>query len=191
VAVLDWNSSSVPWTIDQVTVESIEDPVGRFVRRYADVSRFVANKQMGVVTLGTDFNGLNGLMDISEFPMPAGAMAASACTVTDNVEAVDASPPGPQPLAPMRFRNADGSLGAEVRIDERGLATYGLLADMAAIIRTYPGCGDDVYGSLMLSAEATIRAWEKIAYPPTNRAGSPAPLPTAAFACGPVPGLRP
>ncbi|MGH7440098.1 MAG: hypothetical protein ACRENE_30780 [Polyangiaceae bacterium] len=173
IAVLDVDPSSPPWTVDRVKVEAIEDPVGRFVRRYSAVANAVAGGHMGTLAFGTDFNGLNGTMDISEGSVSKGAVAASACPVDG---ASDAQ--APQLLAPVRLRHGDGSLGAPVLIEERGLATYGQLADMMAIIKTYPGCGADVYDSLMLSAEATIRTWEAIlGRPHTDE------LPTRTF-CG-------
>ncbi len=188
VAVLDGNPADSSWTVDEVQVEAIEDPVGHFIRRYADVSREVADRRMGTVAFGTDFNGLNGLMDISEDPMPEDAHAASACLVSQGEGKAEApsSDVAPLPLSPMRIRHADGSLGYPVRIDERGLATYGLLADMMSIIEKYPGCGHDVHDSLMLSAEATIRAWETI-LDPGKWAGKP--LPQATFHCDPPAGL--
>jgi microsomal dipeptidase-like Zn-dependent dipeptidase len=182
VAVLDWDASNPFWTLDEVKVESVEDPVGHFIQRYAEISKQVANGQMGAVGFGTDFNGLNGTLDISEFGVPEGTPEASSCLVTDSGSTTSGAPSPPQVLAPMRLRNADGSLGPEVRIQDRGLATYGMLADMVGIIDAYPGCGKDVHDSLMLSAEATIRAWEMIV-------GAPArpPLPTRPFACGAAP----
>ncbi|HEY4014464.1 MAG TPA: hypothetical protein VGM06_14080 [Polyangiaceae bacterium] len=184
VAVLDWDPSSAPWMVDEIKVESIEDPVGRWIQRYAGASRYIANDVMGTLGFGTDFNGLNGMTDISEFAAPSGTTTtASACPV-GGAPVPDAGAPAPQPLAPMRYRHSDGSLGGEVLIDERGLATYGLLADLMGIIAAYPGCGADVHASLMLSAEATIRAWEAIVEP---TAPARAPLPTAAFACAPAP----
>jgi len=200
VTVLDWDGSDPPFTLDEVKVEVIEDPVAHFVRRYAAISKNVAEGQMGTVGFGTDFNGLNGMMDISEDPMPEGALAASACTVTDDggmypgagegtdggAEGGTNGGPPPQPLAPLRFRHADGTLGGPVLIDERGLATYGLLADLMAIIRTYPGCGNDVHDSLMLSAEATLRAWETMLQPGIWDGHS---LPTRPFVCPDPPGV--
>jgi hypothetical protein len=185
VAVLDWDPSSKPWSLDQVRVETAEDPVGHFVQRYADIGNFVADGHLGTVAFGTDFNGLNGLMDVSEYPVPSGTLAASSCAITGAAGATTPEQTSPQPLAPMRLRNSDGSLGDEVLIEERGLATYGLLGDMMGIIKQYPGCGTDVYESLMLSAEATIRAWEAM----DPKSPRPAPLPTAngagnKFVCG-------
>jgi microsomal dipeptidase-like Zn-dependent dipeptidase len=184
VAVLDWDRSNPTWTVDEIKVEAIEDPVGHWIRRYAAISKYVAGGKLGSIGFGTDFNGLNGLTDISELPMPAGTLAPSVCpAVAGGGGAPDA---GPRALAPMRLRHADGSLGGKVLIEERGLATYGLLADMVGIVAAYPGCGQDVYDSLMLSAEATIRAWEAIVDP----SAPPRPaLPSAGFNCGSVPGL--
>jgi hypothetical protein len=179
VSVLDWQTPG-PFSVDEVKVESMEDPLGHWIRRYAEVENAVAGGRLGVFGFGTDFNGLNGEMDISEFGLPADARAASVCPGSGNAT-------GPASLAPMRFRNADGSVGAEVRIDDRGLGTYGMLADMLAIVSEYPGCGTDIRNSLMLSAEATLRAWEAIVDPITF--ASRPPLPTATFACGPPPGV--
>ena len=174
VSVIDWQGSPSALDVDEMRIEAIEDPLGRWVRRYAELAKQVANGQLGAFAFGTDFNGLNGVMDISELPLPANALAASACPIAGTGTT-------PTPLAPMRFRNADGSLGGEVRIDERGLGTYGLLADFVAIVAQYPGCGGDVHDSLMLSAEATLRAWERIVDPQT--AAARPPLPTRPFAC--------
>ena len=176
VSVLDWPATNVPFAVDEIRVEALDDPIGHWVRSYADVSRFVAGGRLGALAFGTDFNGLNGMLDISEFGLPPKSLAASACPVTTTDDGA-----GPGVLAPMRIRNADGSLGTEVRIDERGLSTYGMLADFVAIAKTYPGCGPDVYHSLMLSAEATIRAWELLDGEPPH----PDSLPTAPFECKP------
>ncbi len=179
--VLDWSRSNPPFTIDSIRIEAIEDPVGHWVRRYAEVARHVADGGMGVIALGTDFNGLNGMIDISERPLPPAARAPSACPVTSGG-------PAPSTIAPLRLRNHDGTLAEEVRIDERGLATYGLLADFVAIVEAYPGCGGDVRDSLMLSAEATLRAWEKVVDP---TAPPRPPLPTRPFLCALPPGVGP
>lgn len=196
VAMLDW--AGKPFEIDEIQIAQIEDPVGHWIRRYAQVSRFAAGGRLGAVAFGTDFNGLNGVTDISEFPVPAGALEASACPadgpfVPFNPAVCPAknlpAPGRALPLAPLRLRNADGTLGEEVRIDERGLATYGLLADFVAIAKAYPGCGTDVHDSLMLSAEATLRAWEDIAEPGQHPGRTP--LPARPFACGTPPGVTP
>lgn len=185
VAVLDWARSAATLSIDDVRVEAIEDPVGRLVRRYAELSRQIAGGRLGVFALGTDFNGLNGMTDISEFPVPQGARTAAVCPVHNAPASSE-----PAPLAPMHFRD-DGRLGAPVLIEERGLAHYGLLADAMAIVSAYPGCGMDVHDSLMLSAEATIRAWEWIVDPcAAAERERRYPLPTRAFACGKAPGLE-
>ncbi len=73
--------------------------------------------------------------------------------------------------ATAALRNEDGSLGDQVLIEERGLATYGLIADFLAIVGAYPGCGQDVHDSVMLSAEAALREWE----PERACAGAAAP----------------
>ncbi len=185
-AVLDWKKDSGAFAIDAVKVDVVEDPVGHWIRRYASIMKHVADGRLGMVTFGTDFNGLNGTTDISELPVPAGALAASACPVTEGK-----LPANTQPLAlsPMRFRSADGTLGEEVLLEERGLATYGLLADFVQVAAAYPGCGEDVRDSLMLSAETTLRAWETIVDPAT--AAARAPLPRGNFACGAAPGVAP
>ncbi len=180
--VLDWKKDSGAFAIDAVRVDVVEDPVGHWIRRYASIMKHVADGRLGMVTFGTDFNGLNGTTDISELPMPPGALAASACPVTDG-ELPAGSPPFA--LSPMRFRSADGTLGEEVLLEERGLATYGLLADFVQVAAAYPGCGSDVRDSLMLSAETTLRAWETIVDPMT--AAARAPLPRGNFACGVTP----
>ena len=178
MAILDWEDTSPSaFSVDEVRVDAIDDPVGHWVRRYADVSLALAGGSLGKLAFGTDFNGLNGLMDISEHPAPMGSLAPSACG-TGGIR---------QPLAPMRFRNDDGTLGGEVLIDERGLATYGLLADLMAAIAAYPVCGPDVYRSLMLSAETTLRAWEAIANPNAQWPD----LPKGTFACDPPPDVFP
>lgn len=173
LTVLDWEKRGAPFSIESIRVDAAEDPVRHWVRRYAELSRHLAGSRLGVIALGTDFNGLNGMMDLSEDPVPAGAMLPSACAVTQG------GGPKPAAVAPMRLRNSDGSLGGEVRIDERGLATYGLLQDFVAIAATVPGCGDDVRDSLMLSAEVTLRAWEKALNPSITWPD----LPVRPFAC--------
>lgn len=171
VALVDWPQGSAALTIDQIRIDAAEDPLAHWVRRYSELARHVAGGQLGTLAFGTDFNGLNGLTDISEYPVPASAMLPATCA---------AAPSGPQGYAPLRFRNDDGSIGPEVRLDERGLATYGLLQDFVAVAGAYPGCGADVRDSLMLSAEATIRAWEKIVDP---LAPPRPPLPVREFIC--------
>jgi microsomal dipeptidase-like Zn-dependent dipeptidase len=174
LAVLDWPQTTASFDVDEVRIEAIEDPVSHWFHRYAAIDRLAGDERLGSIAFGSDFNGLNGMLDISEGGLPQGAMAASECGVVGGGS-------GLRPLAPMRIRNPDGSLGYEVKIDDRGLATYGLLADMVAIIRANPDpCAADVYDSLMLSAEATIRMWEKM-----NGEPSRPPLPKAAhhFEC--------
>ncbi|MBL8953486.1 MAG: membrane dipeptidase, partial [Myxococcaceae bacterium] len=149
--------------LGEVRVSAAEDPVAHWVRRYAEVSLATAGGQLGVVALGTDFNGLNGMTDISEQPLPDDARRPSSCGGDDDT------------LAPMHFSGSD----EQVRIDERGVATYGHLADFLAIVERHPGCGRDVRDSLMLSAEATLRAWEKARGEPERPR-----LPVAAFDCG-------
>jgi hypothetical protein len=186
VAVLDWDAASPPLPVDEVRVEAIDDPLGHWVRRYAQVIRRVAAGRLGTVAFGTDFNGLNGMMDIAENE-PAQTSLASACPLR-GAQADAGADASPLPMAPMRFRNADGTLGDAIRLDERGLATYGLLADFLEAVREYPGCGQDVHDSLMLSAEATIRAWEALLDPTRP---PPPPLPARTFECGAPPGLTP
>ena len=184
VDVLDWDPASPPLPIDEVRIEAIDDPLGHWVRRYAQVIRRVAAGRLGTIAFGTDSNGLNGMMDIAENE-PASTSPASACRLRGAPAIADAGAP-PPPMATMRFRNADGSLGEPIRLEERGLATYGLLADFLAAVREYPGCGHDVHDSLMLSAEATIRAWEALVNPARP---IPAPMPVRDFECGAPPGL--
>lgn len=171
-SLLDWDPAAGPFAIDAITVAAAEDPVGHWVRRYAEVARHVADGRLGTIAFGTDFNGLNGVIDLSELPAPA-LSAPSAC---------------PGPLGPLRFRERDGTPGDPVLIEQRGLATYGLLADFLGVVAAYPGCGEDVRSSLMLSAEATLRAWERIVDP---TAPARPKLPQAAFACGRAPGVPP
>jgi microsomal dipeptidase-like Zn-dependent dipeptidase len=185
IAVLDLSSSSTPFTIDEVRVDAIEDPVGHWVRRYGEVAKRVASGERGRLAFGTDFNGLNGLMDISEFSVPEGTPLASVCSTTTT------SLPDGQvgTLAPMRIRNKDGSLGPKVLIEERGLSTYGMLADLLAVIDTHYGqCGKDVHDSLMLSAEATIRMWEAMLAWPNPPPKQKNALPAATFDCASVMG---
>ncbi|MBK7864203.1 MAG: hypothetical protein IPJ65_37525 [Archangiaceae bacterium] len=171
VSVRDWLPGSDPLGIDSIRVAAVEDPVGHWVRRYAEVARHVAAGRMGVVAMGTDFNGLNGVTDISELPVPAAALLPQVCRADAGVQAV----------APLRLRTSGEAPGAPVLIEERGLATYGLLQDFVSLVDAYPGCGHDVRNSLMLSAEATLRSWE-IALDAGAR-GSFAPLPVGAFRC--------
>ena len=180
VATPGWTSGA-PVAIDRVTIDEIEDPLGRFVRRYADITREVAGNQYGAVAIGTDFNGLNGLIDIAELETPFGTALPSSCSLTPSH--------APAALAPMRIRRSDGSLGGEVLLEERGLATYGLLADMLAYVRAYPGCGPAVYDSLMLSAEATLRAWEWIVDPTTAASHHALPTAPGIFECPTIPGV--
>ncbi len=180
VTVLDWASTNPVWTLDEVNVAAIEDPVSNWMFSYARAASEVAGSQAGRIAFGTDFNGLNGLIEISENSVPAGSLSASFCpAMGDDTAPLDA---GPTTLAPMRLLHADGTLGDPVLIEERGLATYGLLADMMAIIRANPNttCGRSVYDSLMLSAEATIRAWDAI----ENPDAAPASMPLLPFDCG-------
>ncbi|MFO0587450.1 MAG: hypothetical protein U0441_07920 [Polyangiaceae bacterium] len=183
LAVLDWHATGVDgkdrFSIEEVRVEAMEDPIGHWVRRYAALARDVGDSQLGAIAVGTDMNGLNGTTDISECPVPEDATAASFCGAGESPE--HRAPLPPLPLAPMRLRGADGTLGGRVLLEERGLGTYGLLADMMQVVKRYPGCGEDVYTSMMLSAERTIRAWEVIE---SGKAPDTLPpLGTRPFAC--------
>ena len=180
VSILDWGSDELaPWSIDEITVSAITDPVQNWINGYVNAATAIAGGQAGRVAFGTDFNGLNGLMEISENAVPAGASSRRRLASVSKGDSPK-NDAGPLPLAPMRFRYSDGTLGNQVLIDERGLATYGLLADLLAILPTHSACGQSVHDSLMLSAEATIRAWEAIENP--TRAAPTMPVMT--FPCG-------
>jgi hypothetical protein len=159
VALLDWEETSKTWTVDEVKVEAIEDPVDVWIRTYARAAAALTRSEAGRIALGTDTNGLNGLFEISDKGLPDGALAASYCPAAPG-DANEAA--APLPIVPMRLRHEDGTLGAQVLLEERGLATYGLLADLLAVVRKNSSCGEQVYQSLMLSAEATIRVWEDL-----------------------------
>ena len=171
VALLDWTTGGTTWTVDQVYVQAMSDPLASWIQGYADDATSIAGNEAGRIAFGTDFNGLNGLLELSESGLPQDALMASACPVAGDTVLPDA---GPLAMAPMRLRHSDGTLGDSVLIDERGLGTYGLLADMLAIIKDYGAatCGRAVHDSLMMSAEGTIRAWEAI----ENQTTAPAHL---------------
>jgi hypothetical protein len=148
VAIVDWSDEHESWTLDEIRLEAIDDPVLGFVDGYLDATSRVFMGEPGRVAFGTDMNGLAPQIPISAFDAP-GDHAVSAWSCES------------EPIDTLRIRGS----GREVRLSQRGLATYGLLADLLGVIETHPGLCEGrrraVIDSMMLSADATIRTWER------------------------------
>ena len=131
--------------------------------------------EAGHVAFGTDFDGLYPQLPIAADDGTGDPLTAWGCSS--------------RPLAPLRPRGPGGD-GEAIRLSERGLASFGMLADVTSVLSDHHGCErerDAVVESLMLSAEATLRAWERARA--IAAGGSPPlrPLPILDVACGGAP----
>ena len=135
-----------PIAIDQIVVESLRDSVLLWAEGYAQVMDTVFGGAPGRVAFGTDINGLQTQIAFSE-SSPAsfvnGAFGWSA--------------------RPLTHATVEGR---PLRLEDRGLATYGMLADLVARIAGADelAAGDRarINESIMLSAEQVIRYWERL-----------------------------
>lgn len=135
------------WALDEVRVERITDPAAEWNREYLRTLGDVFGGEAGRVALGSDLNGLQVQMPITDRGVTGASYEAWGCHVP--------------PLAPLRVAGSSRT----VTLDQNGLGTYGLLADLVALTGELdpPTCDSATSArrSLFLSAEATLRAWER------------------------------
>ena len=146
--VATWNIRTVgQWEVDEIRVDRMTDPILEWRDAYKDVMATAFGGQSGFIAFGTDINGFAPQFPLSSvrptWPATYGSRTCSASSMLG--ELVVRSDRETRP----------------VRIDQRGLATYGMLADsLAAMVQADPAAAQPVIDSLFLSAERTIRAWE-------------------------------
>lgn len=178
VVVLDWTEGAGAWAIDEVRVDSITDPLAHWIEDYDEVLRDVFGDEAGRIAFGSDMNGFAVQMPITSHHSESARFEAWGCSS--------------EARATLRVAGREGT----VRLDERGLASFGLLHDLTASIADYPvgrqgvTCEQRsaVVHSLMLSAEATLRTWERARAIAAQRTEVlPRRLPAVVRACGGTP----
>ncbi|MGE3632156.1 MAG: hypothetical protein AB7P00_19805 [Sandaracinaceae bacterium] len=131
--------------LGEVRIESIGDPVRRWMHEYATQMSLFG---VGRIAFGTDFNGGPPQMPISRLGPTRIELTANGCRTV--------------PLVPMR------SGDREIRIDERGLATIGQVPDLLAAVQMQDDVmigmdavsGQAVIDSVFRSAGTFIDIWQ-------------------------------
>lgn len=139
---------SVPLTIGQVRLDAIDDPIALWAELYDSLETDLFAGAPGRIAFGTDMDGL-----APQFPT---ALASPDETF------VEVNGCGTSHLARMTVE------GAPLRLEDRGMGTYGMLADVVGTIADHPGGRLDdataarVTSSLFYSAEQLLRFWERV-----------------------------
>lgn len=149
LAIVSADEAPAELVIDEVRLEAVADPVRTFAADYQRLLDALPGDASGTIAIGTDANGGPPLLAISRDDPPEIQVRSDGC--------------GSRLLRPMRVD------GRPIRMSERGLATYGQLADLLEAIERqgrYDDDGtrvraDDVLGSMLRSAEGYLRAWER------------------------------
>ena len=131
--------------IDEARVESIEDPIGLFAQDYDRALTTYMSSEPGRIAFGTDINGLQVQIPFT---------TQSPAMFTNGAYGWSARP--------QSWMRVDGQ---PLRLEDRGLATYGMLSDLVATLAASPAIdpalSTRVNESIMLSAEQLIRYWER------------------------------
>ncbi len=132
--------------LDFVQLSAGEDPVAAWAEDYLRVLDSFLGSRDGAIGLGTDINGL-----APQFP--------AAYDDPPRPSRVFAHGCGSEPLDALRA-------GArQISFADRGLASYGMVADLVALLDTSPEIDPlvrrRVVDSLFQSAEAALRMWER------------------------------
>jgi hypothetical protein len=135
-------------TFGSLTVESIHDPISLWAVGYDEVEQDLFAGEPGRIAFGTDMNGLaNQFATTFSSPETIRLDAHGCATPTLTRMSVDGQP---------------------LRLEDRGLGTYGMLTDTLATIDAHPSPELDaatarrVIDSMFFSAEQTLRFWERV-----------------------------
>lgn len=131
-----------------VTVQSIHDPISLWANEYDATAQDLFPGDPGRIGFGTDMNGL----------------ATQFATTLSSPDTIDMRVNGcaTQSLGRMTVD------GEPLRLEDRGLGTYGMLTDVLATIDAHPSSDLDaatsarVVDSMFYSAEQTLRFWERV-----------------------------
>lgn len=134
------DATEITVDVTRIELSLLGDPMEGWAARYGRVLATYFDGEAGRIAFGTDFNGL----------------ATQLAITTTSEDIVQNGVDGWQtpPLERMRAGTVP------LRLEDRGLATYGMLADLVARVRSTPG-GQGVSDSLLYSAEYTLRYWER------------------------------
>ncbi len=146
-------------TFDVATIESIHDPISLWAAGYDAIEQDLFAGEPGRIAFGTDMNGL-ATQFATAFSSPTDVMLAAHGCATPHLTQMSVDR---QPL----------------RLEDRGLGTYGMLTDVLATIDAHPTPDLDaatarrVIDSMFFSAEQVLRFWERVQgsrpTPPTPR----------------------
>ena len=131
-----------------VTVQSIHDPISLWANEYDATRADLFGTEPGRIAFGTDMNGL----------------ATQFATTLSSPETIDMSVHGCA-TSHLGRMTVDGQ---QLRLEDRGLGTYGMLTDVLATIDAHPSSDLDaatsarVIDSMFFSAEQTLRFWERV-----------------------------
>ncbi len=133
---------------ESLTVESIHDPISIWANLYDTVQTEFIPGDPGRIAFGTDMNGLAPQFPTAEASPSTIDFAANGCA-TEHLERMTVD-------------------GQPLRLEDRGLGTYGMLTDVLATIEAHPSPDLDpavarrVIDSIYYSAEQTLRFWERV-----------------------------
>jgi hypothetical protein len=128
-----------------VGVDALGDPVPSWAREYADTLHQMGNRG---VAIGTDINGLAPQVPFTRVDVPETNTVASSRAPAS----LAASAP---PLATDRFGTT------ALRVEDRGIAHYGMLPDFLAAVAAQPE-GTEAMTGLFRSAEDFLVMWDKV-----------------------------
>lgn len=143
------------------TVQSIHDPISLWASEYDATEADLFAGEPGRIGFGTDMNGLATQFAIAEASPDTIDVSANGCATSH-----------------LTRMTVDGQ---PLRLEDRGLGTYGMLTDVLATIDAHPSADLDpavaarVVESMFYSAEQVLRFWERVEGTRASPAVTPAP----------------
>lgn len=146
--VLVGDGPPITTTFGAVTVDSIHDPISLWAREYDGVEQDLFAGEPGRIAFGTDMNGLAVQFPVAEASPDEIEITTHGCSTSH-----------------LTRMTVDGQ---PLRLEDRGLGTYGMLTDVLGTIDAHPSADLDpavaarVVDSMFFSAEQVLRFWERV-----------------------------
>lgn len=146
--VLVGDGPPITTTFGGVTIDSIHDPISLWANQYDAIERDLFAGERGRIGFGTDMNGLAVQFPVAQASPDEIAIDVNGCTTSH-----------------LGRMTVDGE---PLRLEDRGLGTYGMLTDVLGTIDAHPSSDLDaatsarVIESMFFSAEQTLRFWERV-----------------------------